>query len=122
VLNTVAAGRRLARRLLIVQIGVIGLVALALTAISGRAALGALTGGMAVAIGSALMAWRVFSGPVAGAGVTLMRMAGGLALKWLVIVLMLYLALVPLALEPLAVFGGVLAALGINLAALIFKS
>nr|WP_282452581.1 ATP synthase subunit I [Lysobacter sp. CAU 1642] len=107
---------------MIVQIGVIGLIALALTTMSGRAALGALMGGMAVAVGSALMAWRLFSGPVAGAGPTLTRMAGGLALKWMVIVVLLYLALVPLALEPLAVLGGVLAALGINLSALIFKS
>jgi F0F1-type ATP synthase assembly protein I len=122
VLNSVAAGRRLARRLLIVQIGVIGLIALALTTMSGRAGLGALMGGMAVAIGSALMAWRVFAGPVAGAGVALTRMAGGLALKWLVIVVLLYLALVPLALDPLAVFGGLLAALTINLSALLFKS
>ncbi len=120
-LNSVAAGRRLAKRLLIVQIGVIGLVSLALTTMSGQAALGALMGGMAVAAGSVLMAWRIFSGPVAGAGVTLTRMAGGLALKWLVIVVLVYLALVPLALEPLAVFGGLLAALAVNLSALLFK-
>lgn len=121
-LNSVAAGRRLARRVLIVQIGVISLLALALTAMSWQAGLGALMGGMAVAAGSALMAWRLFGGPLAGAGVTLVRMAGGIALKWLVIVVLLYAALVPLALEPLGVFAGLLAALGINLAALTFKS
>lgn len=121
-LNSVAAGRRLARRLLIVQIGVIGLTSLALTAMSWRAGLGALLGGLAVAMGSALMAWRLFAGPAAGAGVTLTRMAGGLALKWLVIVVLLYGALVPLALDPLAVFAGLLAALAVNLSAFLFKS
>jgi ATP synthase protein I len=116
-----AAGRRLARRILVVQTAVIAAIALALLVFGWQHALGAALGGLAVAAGGALMAWRTFAG-VTGAGPTLMRLAGGVALKWLVILLVLYIALAKLALDPLAVLGGVLAALAINLLALTFKS
>ncbi|GIX34718.1 MAG: hypothetical protein KatS3mg126_0497 [Lysobacteraceae bacterium] len=121
-LNTLAAGKRLAMRLLAVQIVVVLALALPAALLGWRAALGVLMGGVAVAAGGALMAWRMFHGPVAGPGPTLMRMAGGLALKWLVIVALLWLALARLALEPLAVVGGALAALAVNLSAFAFKS
>jgi ATP synthase protein I len=122
VLNSLAAGRRLAWRILLLQLAVIAALALALLAFGGGLALGAALGGMAVAIGGALMAWRTFNGAMAGAGPTLMRLVGGVALKWLVILLVLYIALAKLALDPLAVLGGVLAALAVNLVALTFKS
>ena len=117
-----AAGRRLARRILIVQTTVIVAIALALLVFGWPLALGAALGGFAVAAGGALMARRTFAGAAAGPGPTLLRLAGGVALKWLVIVLVLYIALAKLALDPLAVLGGVLAALAVNLAALTFKS
>jgi ATP synthase protein I len=122
VLNSAAAGRRLARRILVVQTAVIAAVALALLVFGWRYALGAAFGGVAVAVGGALLAWRTFGGAVSSAGATLTRLAGGVALKWLVILLMLYIASAKLALDPLAILGGILAALAVNLAALGFKS
>jgi ATP synthase protein I len=122
VLNSNAAGRRLAWRILVVQMAVVAALALVLLAFGASLALGAALGGMAVAVGGALMAWRTFNGAIAGAGPTLMRLAGGVALKWLVILAVLVIALGKLALDPLAVLGGVLAALAVNLAALTFRS
>jgi ATP synthase protein I len=122
VLNSMAAGRRLARHILAMQLAVIVVVALVLLVFGWRYALGAALGGVAVAAGGALMAWRTFAGAVAGPVPTFGRLAGGVALKWLVIVLVLYIALARLALDPLAVLGGVLAALAVNLLALTFKS
>lgn len=111
-LNSVAAGRRQASRVLIAQALVTGLVALVFLVQGPRASLGALMGGGAVALGSALMAWRAFGGGSAiGAGAALFRLLGGLALKWLVIVGALWLALARFELPPVPVLAGLCAAL-----------
>ncbi len=104
------------------QASVTGLVAAAFLAEGARSALGALLGGLAVTLGGALMAWRVFAGDVGAAERALLRMAGGIALKWATVVLVLYLALAKWALDPLAVLCGVLAALAVNLAAIGFRN
>lgn len=122
VLNTVAAGRRQASRVVIAQAIASGLVALAFLVQGEQAALGALLGGGAVALGSALMAWRAFGGGVIGAGEALTRLFGGIALKWLVIVGALYLALTRFELPPLALIGGLCAALIAPLLVLQLKS
>lgn len=114
-LNSVAAGRRQATRVLIAQSIATGLAALVFLVHEPRAALGALAGGGAVALGSALMAWRALGGGVTGAGAALLRVVGGLALKWLVIVGALYLALARLGLPPLPVLAGLCAALAAGL-------
>jgi len=88
----------------------------------GRAALAAFTGGGAVTVGSALMAWRSFAGGVEGPGIALFRLFGGLALKWLVIVMALYLALARFALPPLPLLAGLGAALVATLLAYRIKS
>lgn len=106
-----AAGRRQAKRVLVAQAIATGLVALAFLVQGEQAALGALLGAGAVTLGSALMAWRTFGGGVVGAGAALFRVFGGLALKWLVVVGVLYLALARLGLPPLPVMAGVGAAL-----------
>ena len=121
-LNTVAAGRRQAYRVLVAQAIATGLVALVFLVQGHRAALGALLGGGAVALGSALMAWRAFGGGVTGAGAALFRLFGGLALKWLVIVGALYLALARWELPPLPLLAGLGAALVAFLAAFRIKS
>lgn len=114
-LNSVAAGRRQAYRVLVAQAIATGLVALVFLAQDSRAAFGALLGGAAVALGSALMAWRAFGGGVTGAGAMLLRIVGGLALKWLVIVGALYLALARLELPPVPLLAGLCAALAASL-------
>lgn len=110
-LNSVAAGRRQAARVLLAQASATALVALVFLVQGPRAGLGALLGGGAVALGSALMAWRAFGGGVTGAGAALFRLLGGLALKWLVIVGALWLALARLELPPVPVVAGLCAAL-----------
>lgn len=110
-LNNLAAGRRQASRVVVAQAVVTGLVALAFLVQGVHAALGALLGGGAVTLGSALMAWRAFGGGVTGAGAALARLFGGLALKWLVIVGALYLAFARWELPPLPVIAGFGAAL-----------
>jgi F0F1-type ATP synthase assembly protein I len=122
VLNTLAAGRRQASRILVAQTMGTGLVALVYLVQGPWAALGALLGGGAVALGSALMAWRAFGGGVAGAGAALFRLLGGLALKWLVIVGALYLALARFELPPLPVIVGLGAALVASLLGFSIKS
>ena len=110
-LNTLAAGRRQARRVLTAQVVATAGTALVFLFQGPGAALAALIGGAAVTLGSALMAWRTFGGGVGGAGVALLRLFGGLALKWLVIVGALYLALARWELPPLPLLAGLGAAL-----------
>ena len=110
-LNTLAAGRRQARRVLTAQAVVTAAVALAFLVQGSGSALAALVGGTAVTLGSALMAWRAFGGGIGGAFPVLLRLVGGLALKWLVIVGALYLALARWELPPLPLLAGLGAAL-----------
>ena len=110
-LNSAAAGRRQARQVVVVQAITTVLVALAFLVDSLASAAGAGLAGAGVVLGSALMGWRSFRGGVIGAGAVLMRLAGGIALKWLVIAGALYLALARFELPPLAVLAGLSAAL-----------
>ena len=121
-LNSVAAGRRQALRVVIVQTIATLVVSLAFLAQDERAALGAALGGGAATLGSALMAWRAFGGGVIGARAALARLFGGIALKWLVIVGALYFALVRVELPPLALIAGLCAALVSPLLIFSFKS
>lgn len=75
-------------------------------------------GGLAITAGGVLMAWRALSGGVVAAEVAMLKLASGMALKWAMVVLVLYLALAQWALDPLAVFSGFLAALAVNLVAI----
>jgi ATP synthase protein I len=122
VLNTLAAGRRQALTVLTAQSVATAGVALAFLVQGPGAALAALVGGGAVTLGSALMAWRTFGGGVGGAGVALLRLFGGLALKWLVIVGALYLALARWELPPLPLLAGLGAALAAFLLGFRIKS
>ena len=121
-LNTAAASRRLARRIAVTQAIVTSIVAAVFLAKSVSAAAGAALGGLAITVGGALMAWRALSGGIYGAEVALLKLAGGIALKWATVVLVLYLALAQWALDPLAVLSGFLAALMVNLAAIGFRN
>lgn len=110
-LNSAAAGRRQARQVVIVQTVTAALVALAFLVDSVASAAGAGLAGVGVAVGSALMAWRSLPDRMLGAGAVLSRLAGGIALKWLVIAGALYLALARFELPPVPVVTGLSAAL-----------
>lgn len=109
--NSLVVGRRAAYRVVAVQCAAAAVVAAGFLLHSPRAALAAAIGGGAVALGSALMVWRSFGGGLHGGVIALARLFGGLALKWLVIVAALYLALARLGLPPLPLIAGVGAAL-----------
>ena len=109
--NSLVAGRRAAFRVIAVQSAAAALVATGFLLQGPRPALSAAVGGGAVVLGSALMAWRSLGGGAHGGAVALARLFGGLALKWLVIVSALYLALARLGLPPLPLLAGVGAAL-----------
>lgn len=109
--NSLVAGRRTARRIVLAQALSVVLVAGGCLLLGPRAALSAAVGGGAVVLGSALMAWRSLGGGVQGGIVALGRLLGGLALKWLVIVAALYIALARLGLPPMPLLAGAGAAL-----------
>lgn len=105
-LNSVAAGRRLALRVLIVQI-IATLATAAVCSISGsQAVLAALAGGGTMALGGLLAAWGAFGGGVTGAGLALGRLLLGTAVKWLTVGVGLYLALAVWRLPAVPVLAG----------------
>jgi len=99
--NSIAAGRRLATRLVLVQGSVALLLGLGFLLQGWRSGAAALCGGGAVALGTALLALRSLRHRAVPAGVALLQLVAGVALKWTVFVAIFYLALVPLALPPL---------------------
>ena len=105
-LNTVAAGRRLAQRTAATQ-ALVTLATALVCLMSGReAALGALVGGGAMTLGGLVAAWSAFGGGVQGAGMALGRLLLGLAAKWLVVIVGIFLAIAVWHLPPVAVLGG----------------
>ena len=105
-LNSAAAGRRLALRVVAFQAVAALLAAAACLLLGPRAALAALVGGGAMVLGSLLAAWGAFGGGVAGAGVALGRLLLGTAVKWLVVVVGLYLAMAVWKLPAVPVLAG----------------
>ena len=110
-LNSVAAGRRLARRAIAWQ--AIATLATALAAVFAGPVhgLAVLVGGGAVTAGSALAAWWSLRGEVVPSGTALLRMFAGVVLKWCVVSMVLMLGLLPWRLPALPLLGGVLVAL-----------
>ena len=106
VLNSAAAGRRLALRVVAVQALATLLTALACLMIGPRAALAALAGGGSMTLGSLVAAWGAFGGGVVGGGVALGRLLLGTAVKWLVVALGLYLAMAVWRLPAVPVLAG----------------
>ena len=109
--NSIAAGRRLALRVVSAQIGATALVAAGFLLQGWRSGLGVLAGGAVVALGTALLALRMFAGAPTGAGTALAKMIVGNLLKWIVIVAGLYLLLAKAGLPGGPVIAGVIAAL-----------
>ena len=106
VLNTVAAGRRLAQRTAATQALVTLATALACLMSGREAALGALVGGGAMTLGGLVAAWSAFGGGVQGAGMALGRLLLGLAAKWVVVIVGVFLAIAVWHLPAMAVLGG----------------
>jgi len=106
VLNSAAAGRRLALRVVAFQAIAALATALACLFTGPRAALAALAGGGAMTLGSLAAAWGAFGGGVAGAGTVLGRLLLATAAKWLVVACGLYLAMAVWRLPALPVLAG----------------
>ena len=109
--NSLTANRRLAFRMVAVQAAVALLVALGFLFQDAKAALAAGTGGLAVASGSLLLAWRSMLGAAASAGLALARIVSGLVLKWVVVLGALYLSFAQWNLPPLPLLCGLVAAM-----------
>ena len=93
------------------QVVVTLVLALLFWLLGPREAIAAVVGGAAAALGSALMALRAVGGGVVGSGAALMRLLGGMALKWLVVMAALYWALAVARLPPGPLLVGLGAAL-----------
>jgi ATP synthase protein I len=109
--NSIAAGRRLAIRVVCAQLGVTVLVAAGFAFADWRSGLAALCGGSVVAAATSVLALRMFATGPASAGMVFARMIVGNMLKWGVIAIGLYLTMVKAGLPGLPVMCGVIAAL-----------
>jgi F0F1-type ATP synthase assembly protein I len=106
VLNSAAAGWRLALRVVACQaIATLATAAVCLM-LGWSAALAALAGGGMMTLGSLLAGWGAFGGGVAGAGSALGRLLLGTAAKWLVVGVGLYLAMAVWRLPAMPVLAG----------------
>ncbi len=109
-LNSLVTGRRLALRIVLVQLLVACSVALAFLVQGTHSAIAAGMGGGAVVLGSGALALRAFTARPMPPTVVLLRMLTGMALKWVLILGTLYIALVRLALPPLPLLVGAVVA------------
>lgn len=119
--NSLAANRRLASKVILAQAALAVLVGLAFLARDVPSAVAALAGGLVAAAGTGMLALRVFARASTGPGGMLARFAVGTALKWIVVIIGLYLILGYWKLPAMPAFIGLVAALLVNLAALKFE-
>lgn len=105
-LNSAKAGWRLALRAVAFQAAATLATAAACMTIGPRAALAALAGGGALALGSLVAAWGAFGGGVSGGGVALARLLLGTLAKWVVVALGLFLAIAVWKLPAVPVLAG----------------
>jgi ATP synthase protein I len=120
VLNSLASGRRLALRIILLQLAVAAIVGIAFLPQGFRACIAGAAGAMIVALGTALLATRTFAG-LGSAGMTMGRLLSGMVLKWMAIIGGLIIILGQYKLPPLAAITGLVAAYAINLLAFRFK-
>jgi ATP synthase protein I len=120
VLNSLASGRRLALRIVLLQLAVALLAGLLFLVLGRREALAAAAGATLVALGTALLSARFFSG-LHGAGFALGRLLTGMLLKWIVLIGGLVVILFHYKLPPLAAMTGLVAACAVYLLAFRFK-
>jgi ATP synthase protein I len=111
----------MATRIVFAQAGVSLLMALLFLAQGWRPATGALAGGMLVALGTTLLAARMFRGDAISGPMAFWGLLLGTLLKWILLVGGLISLLAVWRLPPLAVITGFTAALLVHLAGLRFK-
>jgi F0F1-type ATP synthase assembly protein I len=116
--TSVAAGWRLVRRAITWQVVAVAVLALAFLSVGAAWSLAALAGGGAIAIGGVLSGALALGGGVGPATGALMRMVLGLAVKWVVVVAVLVLAVGVARLPALAALAGVVVALVVQLLAM----
>ncbi|UXI68738.1 ATP synthase subunit I [Tahibacter amnicola] len=119
--NSIAAGRRLAARIVFAQTGVSLLMALVFLAQGARPATGAFAGGMLATCGTALLAARMFVGEAISGQGAFWGFLLGTVLKWLLLAGGLVALLGVWRFPPLAAITGFVAATLVNLAGLRFK-
>jgi hypothetical protein len=107
-------------RITLLQLAVAALAGLGFLALGRREAMSAAAGAAVVALGTALLSARLFSG-VVGAGVVFGRLLTGMLLRWMVIVGGLVVILVQFKLPPLAAVIGLVAAFAVYWLAFRFK-
>jgi len=108
--NSVASGKQTARRTVLAQCLAAGIAALLGLLHDPESALSALVGGLIVASGSAIFAWRLFIHGIAPARTLLNSAYAAELLKWVWMVALLYAAIALWRLTALALILGMLAA------------
>lgn len=105
-LNSAAAGWRLALRVVAYQVIATLATAAICLMLGWPAALAVLAGGGTMALGSLLAGWAAFAGGAAGAGSALAHLLLGTVAKWLVVGVGLYLAMAAWRLPAVPVLAG----------------
>jgi ATP synthase protein I len=121
VYNSITAGRRLAARVVAVQLGLAIIVGLPFLLQGFHSAIAAWCGALVVVLGTAVLALRVFAPPPAGGRATMGRFAVGLLLKWMIVLGGFYLILVRAQLPLPATLAGAGVAMLANVLALRFE-
>lgn len=121
-INSIAASRRLATRVLTWQLALVLVTAALFLLRDVRAASAAALGGTLVVLGTAVLGLRLFAGRQRiGAGMALVDLLVGMMLKWMVFIVGLYVLLALWRMPALAVLAGMGVAMAVNLFALRFK-
>lgn len=119
-LNSLGAGRRLALRVVMLQLLVAVLVGAIFLLIGRREAVAAAAGACTVALGSALLAVQAF-GRLVGGATAFFRLLLGLLVKWVVVIGGLAVILLQYKLPPLPAVTGLVVAYAVHLLAFRFK-
>lgn len=116
-LNSPDAGRELAKRALGLQLAATLATSVAWLLSGPQAALSALAGGLGLTLGTLVAAWAAFGGGVRGGGERLARLLLGIAGKWIIVAVALFLAMAVWKLPaPPALVGAAAAALALLMA------
>jgi ATP synthase protein I len=112
--HSLAVGRRLARKAAMLQLaaGVLAAVVAGMAWGISHAA-GVVAGAAAAGLGTAGMARLALGGGIQPARVVYLRLLAGMLLKWLLVVVVLYLAIARWQLPPLAVLSGLVLAMAV---------
>jgi F0F1-type ATP synthase assembly protein I len=107
--NSIGNGKRLVLRVVLLQVACAAAVAGVFWVAKGATeALGALTGGLITAVGSAVFGWRMFLPGIAPATALHRALFAAESLKWLWYVLAVWLALTRLKSMPLPLMAGLI--------------